>query len=117
MFLSLLHVNVGDDPDRPQPGRLWLRDVYRVHQRLWMAFPDAERRAEDPFFLGTWDGPGIASPKPKRREAGFRFRNRWIPSSASGFCLLAGIRGGNGSVTWVPRAGSASSTRNRRRRC
>jgi CRISPR system Cascade subunit CasE len=74
MFLSLLHVNVGDDPDRPQPGRLWLRDVYRVHQRLWMAFPDAERRAEDPFFLGRWDGPSIASPKPKRREAGFLFR-------------------------------------------
>lgn len=74
MFLSLLHVNVGDDPDRPQPGRLWLRDVYRVHQRLWMAFPDAERRAEDPFFLGAWDGPNIATPKPKRREAGFLFR-------------------------------------------
>lgn len=74
MFLSLLHVNVGDDPDRPQPGRLWLRDIYRVHQRLWMAFPDAERRAEDPFFLGAWDGPAIPEPKPNRREAGFLFR-------------------------------------------
>src|SRR5438876_483640 len=72
MFLSLLHVNVGNDPD--YPGRRWLRDVYRVHQRLWMAFPDAARRDEDPFFLGTWDGPSIASPKPKRREAGFLFR-------------------------------------------
>jgi len=72
MFLSLLLVNVGDDPDRPRPGRLWLRDVYRVHQRLWMAFPDAERRLEDPFFLGAWDGP--ATPEPKRREAGFLFR-------------------------------------------
>ncbi len=73
MFLSLLHVNVGD-PDCDQPGRRWLRDVYRVHQRLWMAFPDAARRAEDPFFLGAWDGPGVPEPKPKRRVAGFLFR-------------------------------------------
>lgn len=69
MFLSLLHVNVGNDL-----GRKWLRDIYRVHQRLWMAFPDAKRRDEDPFFLGAWDGPTISGPKPKRREAGFLFR-------------------------------------------
>jgi CRISPR system Cascade subunit CasE len=74
MFLSLLHVNVGDDPDHPRQGRQWLGDIYRVHQRLWMAFPDAQRRAEDPFFLGAWDGPALAEPKPKRREAGFLFR-------------------------------------------
>lgn len=74
MFLSLLHVNVGNDPNRPRPGRQWLRDIYRVHQRLWMAFPDAQRRAEDPFFLGAWDGPTMPEPKPKRREAGFLFR-------------------------------------------
>jgi CRISPR system Cascade subunit CasE len=74
MFLSLLNVKVGDDPDRPQPGRLWLRDLYRVHQRLWMAFPDAKRLAEDEFFLNVWDGPALADPKPKRREAGFLFR-------------------------------------------
>jgi CRISPR system Cascade subunit CasE len=74
MFLSLLHVNVGDDPERDQPGRQWLRDIYRVHQRLWMAFPDGARRAEDPNFLGPWDGPAIPDPKPTRREAGFLFR-------------------------------------------
>ncbi|MEK6676623.1 MAG: type I-E CRISPR-associated protein Cas6/Cse3/CasE [Planctomycetota bacterium] len=74
MFLSLLHVNVGDDPERDQPGRRWLRDIYRVHQRLWMAFPDAKRRAEDEFFLGAWGGPEIPEPKPKRGEAGFLFR-------------------------------------------
>src|SRR6516164_725606 len=74
MFLSLLHVNVSDDPARPQPGRLWLGNVYRVHQRLWMAFPDHARRAQDPFFLGTWNGPGLPEPKPKRGEAGFLFR-------------------------------------------
>ena len=74
MFLSLLHVNVGNDPDRDQPGRRWLRDIYRVHQRLWMAFPDPKRREEDPFFLSAWDGPPIPEPKPTRRESGFLFR-------------------------------------------
>lgn len=69
MFLSLLHVNVGKDP-----GRKWLRDLYRVHQRLWMAFPDAQRKTDDPFFLGAWNGPASAEPKPKRSETGFLFR-------------------------------------------
>ncbi len=74
MFLSLLHVNVGKDPDSPRPGKVWLGDIYRVHQRLWMAFPDAERLVQDPFFLGVWNGPALPEPKPKRREAGFLFR-------------------------------------------
>jgi len=74
MFLSLLHVNVGNDPDRPAPGRSWLRDIYGVHQRLWMAFPDARRSEKDPFFLATWEGPGVSEPKPKRSDAGFLFR-------------------------------------------
>lgn len=74
MFLSLLQVNVGNDPDRPNPARHWLGDIYRVHQRLWMAFPDADRAVEDPFFLGVWDGPSGAEQKPKRGEGGFLFR-------------------------------------------
>jgi hypothetical protein len=39
MYLSCLLVNVGDNPDRPRPGRIWLRNRYHVHQRLAMAFP------------------------------------------------------------------------------
>jgi len=74
MFLSLLQINVGDNPDRPRPGRIWLRDVYRVHQRLWMAFPEAQRRTEDPFFLGAWDRPATPAPKRQRHESGFLFR-------------------------------------------
>jgi len=69
MYLSLLHVNVGNGA-----GREWLRNLYRVHQRLWMAFPNKERRSEDPFFLGPWDGPGLPEPKPTREQAGFLFR-------------------------------------------
>jgi len=74
MHLSLIYVNVGDDPERPHPGRLWMRDMYRVHQRLWMAFPDAERRKEDPFFLGAWNESPALEPKPHRDESGFLFR-------------------------------------------
>ncbi len=70
MFLSLLHVDVRDG----RPGRSWLRNVYHVHQRLWMGFPDSRRKKDDPFFLGTWDGPAIPEPKPTRRECGFLYR-------------------------------------------
>lgn len=51
MYLSNLLIDVGANPDRPRPGRLWLRNVYRVHQRLCMAFPDKRRKEDDPQFL------------------------------------------------------------------
>ena len=38
MFLSKLVVNIGEDPTRYRPAREWLRNLYRVHQRLWMGF-------------------------------------------------------------------------------
>lgn len=54
MYLSTLLINVGSNPDRPRPGRLWLRNRYRVHQRLCMAFPSNERRDGDPEFLAPY---------------------------------------------------------------
>lgn len=51
MYLSSLLIDMGENPDRPRPGRLWLRNVYHVHQRLCMAFPSAERKSEDEEFL------------------------------------------------------------------
>ena len=51
MLLSTLLIDAGDNPDRPRPGRLWLRNLYHVHQRLSMAFPSAKRKADDPDFL------------------------------------------------------------------
>lgn len=51
MFVSTLLIDVGSNPDRPRPGRLWLRNLYRVHQRLCMAFPAASRVASDANFL------------------------------------------------------------------
>jgi len=55
MFLSTLLINVGSNPDRPHPGRDWLRNLYRVHQRLCMAFPSKERTEDDPAFLKPYD--------------------------------------------------------------
>ncbi len=51
MYLSCLLIDVGDNPDRPRPGRLWLRNVYHVHQRLCMAFPSMSQKSEDADFL------------------------------------------------------------------
>jgi CRISPR system Cascade subunit CasE len=51
MYLSSLLIDVGENPDRPRPGRMWLRNLYYVHQRLCMAFPSASRKSEDANFL------------------------------------------------------------------
>lgn len=56
MYLSTLLVNTGDqNADRPRPGRLWLRNIYHVHQRLSMAFPSRKLKDEDPNFLKPYD--------------------------------------------------------------
>lgn len=77
MFLSTLLVDVGDNPDRPRPGRLWLRNVYRVHQRLAMAFPTCQRKARDPEMLKPYDpkdfGDGQVHVE-RDGQAGFLFR-------------------------------------------
>jgi CRISPR system Cascade subunit CasE len=54
MFLSCLLIDTGTNPDRPRPGRLWLRNLYHVHQRLCMAFPSKEREGRDPDFLAPY---------------------------------------------------------------
>ena len=45
MYHSHLLINTGDNPDRVdwQRTRSWLRNLYRVHQRLCMAFPDKDK--------------------------------------------------------------------------
>ena len=63
MYLSTLMINVGTNPDRPRPGRLWLRNVYRVHQRLAMAFPSDRRKDSDPEFLEPYS-PEDFAPQP-----------------------------------------------------
>jgi len=51
MYLSSLLIDTGQNPDRPRPGRLWLRNLYRVHQRLCMGFPSKQCTEGDPDFL------------------------------------------------------------------
>jgi CRISPR system Cascade subunit CasE len=72
MYLSQLLVNMGDDPDKPRPGMAWIKHTYRVHQRIWMAFPDDAQLQADPLFLGEWS-TGVQA-KPRRSDAGFLFR-------------------------------------------
>lgn len=59
MFLSHLLINIGDNPDRPRPGRLWLRNLYHVHQRLCMGFPSDSRKRHDPDFLAPYTPDGF----------------------------------------------------------
>jgi CRISPR system Cascade subunit CasE len=64
MHLSVLLVNTGDQNcDRPRPGRLWLRNIYHVHQRLSMAFPSREKVQTDPLFLQPYNDEVFLRPK------------------------------------------------------
>jgi CRISPR system Cascade subunit CasE len=77
MYLSNLLINVGDNPDRPRPGRLWIRNAYRVHQRLCMAFPTEDRRSRDSEFLAPFAPGDFATQHVHVRRAahaGFLFR-------------------------------------------
>jgi CRISPR system Cascade subunit CasE len=61
-----LLVDVGDNPDRPRPGRIWLRNVYHVHQRLCMAFPSQRQREYDPLFLRPYQPCAFSDARPTR---------------------------------------------------
>jgi len=82
MYLSSLLIDVGDNPDRPRPGRLWLRNLYHVHQRLCMAFPSDSRISEDPDFLKPFKPEefGINQVHVTRQaDSGFLFRVDPLP--------------------------------------
>lgn len=99
MYHSHLLINTGDNPDRVdwKRTRAWLRNLYRVHQRLCMAFPDkdkalagkteTERYAEyckpfapfevhkaDPFRQADEDGSTPDVHQPRSPDTGFLFR-------------------------------------------
>lgn len=78
MYLSCLLINTGKDPDRERPARKWLRNVYRVHQRLSMAFPSRESKAADPLFLQPYDpsqfSPALNNDEKRSTGRGFLFR-------------------------------------------
>jgi len=77
MYLSHLLINVGGNPDRPRPARFWLRNRYRVHQRLCMGFPSSERKERDREFLKPYVPREFAASHvhvERSRDAGFLFR-------------------------------------------
>jgi CRISPR system Cascade subunit CasE len=80
MYLSCLLIDVGANPDRPRPGRLWLRNLYHVHQRLCMAFPSADRKVHDRDFLKPFKPEDFGEKQVHiEREAGFGFLFRVDP--------------------------------------
>jgi len=77
MYLSTLLIDVGVNPDRPRPGRIWLRNPYHVHQRLCMAFPSPSRKSDDPDFLKPFVPQDFGQEQvhvARRTDAGFLFR-------------------------------------------
>jgi len=76
MYLSQLLIDIGDNPDRPRPGRTWLRNIYHVHQRLCMAFPSAPRASHDPDFLQPFKPEDFDKHVhvARAKDAGFLFR-------------------------------------------
>lgn len=77
MYLSSLLIDMGDNPDRPRPGRLWLRNLYHVHQRLCMAFPSASRKSDDADFLKSFKPEEFGNNQvhvTREEDSGFLFR-------------------------------------------
>lgn len=75
MYLSHLLIDTGTNPDKPRPGRTWLRNIYHVHQRLCMAFPSNERKNQDPHFLKPYKPDDFRPVHIERNEdSGFLFR-------------------------------------------
>jgi len=94
MYLSTLLIDVGSNPDRPRPGRLWLRNLYRVHQRLCMAFPSRPRVDADPEFLKPYDPAQFGDGQvhvARGSKAGFLFRVDPQPGGSAVILVLSAV--------------------------
>jgi len=114
MHLSSLLIDVGDNPDRPRPGRLWLRNLYHVHQRLCMGFPSDPRKQSDPEFVAPYEpcdfpeqrhfadkskkkseaGPHILTivHAPRNQNSGFLFRVDPLPGGRAVILVQSAVR-------------------------
>lgn len=95
MYLSHLLIDVGDNPDRPRPGRLWLRNLYHVHQRLCMAFPSSKRKEDDPAMLKPFYPDDFAADQvhmPRDYNAGFLFRIDPHPGGNVSIIVLSALK-------------------------
>jgi len=89
MYYSLIQVDVGDNPDRVRPGREWLGNIYSVHQRLFMAFPNAIQRVNDPNFLLRFVPDAfVQGVQNGTRNFLYRIENRIGPGSPSAVILV-----------------------------
>lgn len=93
MFISTLLIETGQNPDRPRPGRVWLRNLYHVHQRLCMAFPAAQRKTEDPLFIKPFDPKDFGEHVHVRRQngKGFLFRIDPVPGGRAAIIVQSAI--------------------------
>ena len=92
MYLSYLLINVGTNPDRPRPGRLWLRNLYHLHQRLSMAFPSSEQKNNDPLFLKPFSPTGFNHVHGERNlDQGFLFRVDPLPGPSAMIIVQSAI--------------------------
>jgi len=111
MYHSHLLINLGDNPDREDwRNRNWLRNLYRVHQRLCMAFPSDTRIKNDPQFLAPYcpdDFPEQRhlADQPADAVAPNVLKNVHAPRGASqGFLFRIDPRPGGGVVILVQSA-------------
>lgn len=77
MYLSRLTIDVGSDATRERPGRLWLRNLYHVHQRLCMAFPSKDQISQDEHFLKPFKPEDFGNNQvhvKRGADSGFLFR-------------------------------------------
>lgn len=93
MYLSCLLIDIGENPDRPRPGRLWLRNRYRVHQRLSMAFPAKARKDGDPEFIAPYAKKDFEHVHCERTaSSGFLFRVDPQPSGRAVIIVQSAIK-------------------------
>ncbi len=85
MYHSYLLINLGENPDREDwRNRLWLRNLYRVHQRLCMAFPSSSRKSDDEHLLKPFKPEDFGQGQvhvSRGRDAGFLFRIDPLPGN------------------------------------
>jgi CRISPR system Cascade subunit CasE len=117
MFLSYLLIDTAADPARPRPGRAWVRNPYRVHQRLCMAFPSAERRELDNEFVAPFVPADFPTLVRKEETRGGRAHVHHVREEAAGFLfridmVAEPIRAADAkAVEWRGRLGSAAPSR------
>lgn len=92
MYLSRLLIDMGDDPDRPRPGRVWLYNRYHVHQRLCMAFPSKQQTASDPEFLKPYAPDGFKHVHGMRTDQqGMLFRIESVGAGDAGILVQSAL--------------------------